>query len=256
MALLATIACAIVTAPVHAQPPADDTTRARELFRRGVDAADAGRWEDARALFEETYALLPRPQVLLNLAGARAQTGRLVAAVEAYARVESGEGGASDALREAARDARAMLEPRVPRLVVDFHGTLVEGDVVQLDEGTLPSADDRDELRIDPGRHAVMVTRGGVEVLREDFRLYEGERLRLDLRVSDDAHRGVESETELPPLQIPTRRREEWFESPIFWTIVGIVAAGAVGIGVAVAVSDEDEEPFVGNLEPGTIRVR
>lgn len=250
------LACAIAAAPVHAQPLAADEARARELFRRGVDAADAGRWEDARALFEETYALLPRPQVLLNLAGARAQTGRLVAAVDAYARVESAEGGASAALREAARDARAMLEPRVPRLVVDFHGTLLEGDVVALDEGALPSADDRGELRIDPGRHAVIVTRGGLEVLREDFRLYEGERLRLDLRVSEDAHRAPEPARELPPLQIPTRREEPWFESPIFWTVVGIVAAGAVGIGVAVAVGREDEDPFVGNLEPGTIRVR
>lgn len=221
------------------------------LFQQGVEAADSGRWDEARALFAETYELLPRPQVLLNLAGALAQTGRIVAAVDAYRRVEALGDAASEPLREAARSARTMLEPRLAYLQLDFHDTLAEGDDVQLDDVPLARGTRGDERAMDPGRHSIVVRRDGVEVLREDFRLYEGERLRLDLR-APEPEPSLE-ETPVEPLRAPTRDDTEWFESPIFWTVLGVVVAGSVAIGVAVAV-DDTEEPFVGNL--GAVRVR
>lgn len=245
---LAVLLCTLTPAIGRAQD-ADDGTRARELFRRGVEAAEAGDWEEARARFTETYAMLPRPQVLLNLAGALAQTGRLTAAAEAYAQLTSGALDVPEEIALAARDALAILDARIPRLTLGIAGALTD-DVVRLDELVLAPGERDGEHAVDPGRHAVIVLRAGDELTREDFRLYEGERLQLDLRVPDPPAPAQERRPTPARVEDP----EEWWESPIFWTIAGVVVAG--GVGIAVAVSIQPEAPFVGNLPPGTISVR
>lgn len=240
--------CALLAISSRAGAQDDDDGRARALFAEGVAAADAGRWEDARARFEATYALLPLPQVLLNLAGAQAQTGRLTSAAESYRRViESGD-DAPDTLRDAARLALGALEPRIPRLVLRLRGAVLEDDRVRLDETVLPPDELEGERPLDPGRHSLVLERGGDELVRQDFRLYEGERLRLDLRVPAPPP----PPTEVPPPEVP--EGDEWWESPVFWAIVGIVVAGGIAIGIAVSIGSE--EPFVGNLDPGAIGVR
>ncbi|MDQ3038044.1 MAG: hypothetical protein M3Y87_36960, partial [Myxococcota bacterium] len=172
----------------------------------------------------------------------------LTSAAESYRRLIERGDDAPETLREAARRALLALEPRVPRLVLRLLGTVLRDDRVRLDE-TLLSPGERDgERPLDPGRHSVVVERGGDELVREDFRLYEGERLRLDLRVPDARPAAA------PTATAPEGDGEQWWESPVFWALVGIVVAGGVAIGIGVSIGSD--EPFVGNLGPGAITVR
>jgi hypothetical protein len=60
----------LMTAQVSAQSDAAD---GRREFRAGVDAAEAGNWDSARARFERAFALTQRPIILLNLAAVHAE---------------------------------------------------------------------------------------------------------------------------------------------------------------------------------------
>src|SRR4051794_32606537 len=89
--LCAAASWSLVVCPVSAQqtPTASEaspteTALARELVQRGVDAIHARRWEEARDDFSRAYQIIPRPEILLNLATAQAQTGHLVEAAESY----------------------------------------------------------------------------------------------------------------------------------------------------------------------------
>jgi len=63
------------TAPVETETETEDPERvARELFRQGRDAYTAGRFEDARELFQRSYDLSGRPGLLYNIAQAAERT--------------------------------------------------------------------------------------------------------------------------------------------------------------------------------------
>lgn len=231
-----------------------DEEGARAAFARGVDAADAGRWEVARDAFEEAYRLWPRPTILLNLAGARVQTGHLVSGADAYRAILS-EAGAPKPIRMAAHDALLALEVRIPRLELRILD-MTDADEITLDERPIEAGPQMQPLELEPGRHTVRVSRGGEELRVEEFRLAERERLRLDLRLPR-ARTGSISlvpDTSAGTAGADGEDREEVWESPIFWTIVGVVVGGAVALGVGLSLSDES--PFAGNLMPGSIEIR
>ncbi|MFW5741283.1 MAG: tetratricopeptide repeat protein [Myxococcota bacterium] len=66
------------------QPPptAEDLTKARELFRKGLEAFQRGQYEDARDAFEAAYHIAPRHQLLYNLAQVEWKLGNKAAACE------------------------------------------------------------------------------------------------------------------------------------------------------------------------------
>ncbi len=71
-----------LTKPPPAAPvdPAVVREQARDLFKRGVTAYDAGRYADAADLFGRAYALKPHPTVLQNLAQSEYMAGKFEAA--------------------------------------------------------------------------------------------------------------------------------------------------------------------------------
>jgi len=209
---------------------------ARAAFSEGVAATERGEWEQARQSFERAYALVREPLILFNLAGAQSQTGHLVAAAASYHRfIDQAIGAAAEHVDEA-RSALAGVEARIAHARVRAPN-LAPGDVVQLDDRELARASVRERLPVDPGSHELVVLRDGRTIGRASFRVTEGAEREVALAVPrrPRAVRVVHETTTV-------------WESPVFWTIVGVVLVGAgVTVGV-VATQGSTQEPYTGTL--------
>lgn len=180
-------AVSLLTAAASAQDSAvseADRARARELFQEGVTHLDASEWEAAREKFEQAYALVHEPSILLNLAQAQVESGQLMEGAESYRRfldeVRTGR------LARHRRDAQAALtavEARLPRLRVNAPA-LQEGDVITLDGRPFERAQLGTDVRLAPGEHLLLVRRGDETWANEGFTLEERERRTIDLALT------------------------------------------------------------------------
>ena len=161
----------------HAQPgpSASETALAREQYRDGMTHAEAGRWPAAYAAFSRAYSLVRRPLVLLNLAGAEEQIGRLVESAEHYRQfLREVTTGREAQQRSVAEQGLARVEPRIPRarfMLAAARNT----DTYLLDDAALATAAMGTALPLDPGAHTLVVTNAEREIGRVSFTLREGE---------------------------------------------------------------------------------
>ncbi len=204
----------LALAPSFARAQADE---ARDLFERGVVAADAA--DDARAieLFERSVALVPRASTFFNLGVALRRARRIDAAIDAFERFVEHAGDDVDAARrdEAARllaELRAIgavLEVRVPpRAHVEVDGE---------DMGRGPTL----VLDVAAGDHEVTARLPDRAPRTERVSVARGERRRLEIAL--DAPAGTPSHDALGALDVAT--------------IIGGALAGvslAIGIGASV----------------------
>lgn len=241
----------------HAQR-ASEAVLAREQFRAGVAAARDGRWEEAAEAFQRSYELSPRPLSLLNLAGAYAQTERLVEAVEAYRMFLMERQGVTARMRTDAEAQLADLEPRIPRARIVVAG-IAEGDVVMLDEYELSTASLEQPLPVNPGSHTVMLTRGEQEPIVVPFTIDEGATRDVLVDAStltvartgplDGRPRTREGPGDEPPAGTPL------VEDPIFWLVVVGAALVAGGVVTGVVLGTQTAPTTIGNLPPGQIAI-
>lgn len=230
--------------PGRGDPAPAELGAARDLFQEGLAAAHDERWEEARAAFERSLAIVERPSTLLNLAGAQAQTGRVVEAAATYrrfleiatAREERHRPGAESALRE--------VEARIAHVTVEAEGA-DRDDRAELDGAAIGLGE---PIAIDPGAHEAVVLRGDEVIGRRSFSVAGGETTTVSLalrapRSDDDA-----------ALPDPTPAPGE--DLTWVWVGVGIGAAVVVGvaIGVGVAVGTSGPSYYGGNLGDGMIR--
>jgi hypothetical protein len=80
-----------------------------DAFSKGTALFDRGEWAEARAAFEEAYALAPRPVLLFNIASTYRREGKLVEARDYYQRFLAARSG-NDALEEIARTVIATID--------------------------------------------------------------------------------------------------------------------------------------------------
>jgi hypothetical protein len=243
-------------APAHAQSwLADQRAEARRAFERGVEAARAGRWRDARDEFQRSHKLVPSTVTLLNLAGSQVNNGELVAGYETYRSILAAPSDAKDHVPDIERVV-GELETRIPTLRI----VCVQSDprqVVQLDGKTLATQDAAGrDIRVNPGTHHVVLSRPGQAVVQHDVTLGEGQTLALDLdqvcalceasRVADEAQmRKVPPPVTVPALaplpaddgsQVPRHRA-------LIWSSLGVSVAGLGLLGVVgpLALKANDE---------------
>lgn len=97
-----------VTSSMVSVAAAQDTTRARDLFVRGVAAYEAGRLDEAADLLGQADAILPSPELAYNIGRVYERMGRVEEAERYYRRY----------LRDAAPDdaVRADVEARIAGL--------------------------------------------------------------------------------------------------------------------------------------------
>lgn len=215
---------------------------AARLFRSGVQAARAGRWDEARQAFARSYETAAVPVTLFNLAGAQAELGQLVEAAESYRRfLPDSLRGRARRHREEAQAALARLEARIPRARVDVQGeqpgdrVLLDGEVIA--ELTL--------VPLDPGTHRFQVIREGRPVADRTIELPEGQTrsVRLDV-VSPLALRETDAS---PDRDADDERGPPLWQSPWLWSGVGAVVLVGVGVALGVTLGTTEPEPFEGN---------
>ncbi len=171
----AAVAPTRAAAQVSTEPDAATLEQARERFREGVVAAEAGRWDVARDLFRSVLAVRSAPLVHFNYAIACRNTGQVVLAIEHFRRFVLDPSVASDATRiAAARTEIAELTGRLAHLRVVVSGDVPQGFI--LDTHSEDVALLGQEIAVDPGPHVVAVQgRGGDRQTVETPGFAEGE---------------------------------------------------------------------------------
>jgi PEGA domain len=153
LACLICLAQAATSPSVFAQTAGTDpqVVQARARFEEGIKAYDAGRYEQARLAFLQTYALKKDPGVLLNLAFASVKSGHALDGqkyfkqylADAPSTATKERGAASDGLKEAEGALGRIEVTGPPKGVV-----LVDG----VEVGAAPLAE---PVAVDPGEHAI-----------------------------------------------------------------------------------------------------
>lgn len=244
--------------------PLETRVTARSLFDDGLRAAQLARWSEAREAFERSYALVPRPITLLNLAGALVQSNRMLEGAEAYRRfLREAEGDPAARHRAAAEAALADVESRIPTLRIRLDGSTA-GDRVLLDGRAIEAASLQSPIALDPGRHVVSVVRGGSAVRSASVDVAERERASvvLDVRAREAPRSGEigdgpsmpargegRGEGQLRRPRPRTRSSPSMLESPWLWTIVGAVVIGG-SVAVGIVATQPSREPTSGDIPP------
>jgi len=233
----------------HAQS-ASEVAAARRLFRQGIAAAREDDWETARRHFARSYGIAPRESTLLNLAGAQAQTGRLVDAAESYRRFIREASGRSERLVPRAREALEELEPRLAHLTITAPSA-TDGDAVTLDDDELPRAALGVELPVDPGAHHVAWARSGARLDEQRVELAEGEHRAVTLEVAS----GPATASVPPEALVADPPDDDGGDDTalIVGLTLGGVAAVAIGVIVGVVVAVDSAGPHQGDLGMGVV---
>jgi hypothetical protein len=167
--------------------PTAEELAAREAFGRGVHALDESRFAEAAAAFEQSYSLNPAPVAQFNLAFAYRGLGRHLDAIATLERFLQSPGNTPADRVQAGRVELESLRATIARLRV----TCVPSTAAVLVDGRPATVTDDGAILLDPGRHAVELSRDGFRPQRREIVLAPGanESLSVTLAVIDDAGR-------------------------------------------------------------------
>ncbi len=241
--LALTVALAIAATAAGARAQSDDAERtaaARALFEQGMRAVDEGDWQTAADRLGRSQALRSSPVVRYNLALALSELGRLVEASEHLRAVQRESEEGSDVHRLAGERLEAIL-PRFGRLVIEVAGPR-ETVEVQLDGAPVPDALIGVAHPADPGAHHVTMRRGDEELAGQDVTVTSGQLASVSFvapppPTPEEAARAGLIESSPPPS--PGIETQWWF-----WTILGVVVAGAI-VAIAIAATPPQYPPYV-----------
>jgi hypothetical protein len=152
----------------HAQDQV--TTMARERFVEGVKAYDAGRYEEARTLFLQAYALKRHPAVLLNLGQSELKSGEVEAGGNHLQQFLRDHKEATEDQKKAARQGIADAQKRTGFAIVIVDS---DGADVSIDGETVGKSPLLDPVFVAPGPHKVSATVGG-KTASADFNAKRG----------------------------------------------------------------------------------
>jgi hypothetical protein len=221
---------------------------ARELAKQGLQAYDAGRYEEAVEKLSKAYQVVHVPTLAVDEARALVKVGKLLAASELYldatriAKERSWQSSQEDAQRDAEKE-RVELLPRIPRLRINIKGAAPADVTVSIDGVAVPQALFDTEQLVDPGERQVEGLRG-TEVVKQAVSVKESEHAQVTL-IFATAGAGaaarvasVPSQPEKPgqsnaaiPLTAsspPVDRKKGSSQALFGWVSVGVGGAGLV----------------------------
>jgi hypothetical protein len=156
---LSVTAPALLAAPlVHAQGTDPVTEVARQRYEDGVEAFDAGRFEDARAAFLHAYALKRHPAVLLNLGQSELRSNHPEDAGMHLQQFLREMPSASPDQKAAAEKGIADAKKKTGFIVVLVDAN---GADVQIDGNSVGKAPLLNVVFVKPGPHVVSATYAG-----------------------------------------------------------------------------------------------
>lgn len=173
----------------RAEPSAEDRATARQLAIEGYQALKDKSYELAVDRYKRADELVHAPTLLVDMARALTELGRLVEAREAYQRVVR-EGVASDApgswqkALDAAEKGSAELEPRLSWVTITVTGA--DEPQVAIDGVPLSSAALGVKRAIDPGPRNITAEAEGFLKAEGSVSLGEGETGEVELSLERD----------------------------------------------------------------------
>lgn len=168
----------LVSSAAFSQTAAVST--AREIAKQGLDAYDAGQYDEAAQKLTQAYAVVKVPTLALYTARALVKVNKLVEASEIYLQATRLAAAGSDqatqeqAQKDAAKE-RVQLLSRIPTLVIQIEGATPEDVSVTIDGTDVPQALWSSGQMVNPGAHAVVAKRGE-QTVEQEANLAEGER--------------------------------------------------------------------------------
>ena len=214
MVIVRSLVAISVVLPIAAA--AQNPPEAERLFIEGRALLTAGKPEEACAKFEQSLAKDPRQiGVLMNLGLCNERAGKIASALRLYQEAfdRAVEANLQNA-RELAQDQINKLAAKVPVVALNYAGARLPGQKLVIDDEVI--ANERTEVRLDPGPHDLVLTAPG--------RVAYEKKLHLDV--------GSRTTIELPMLEVPKSR-------VVARRVSGRRLGGAIaafgGLGVALA---------------------
>ena len=218
---------------------------AREIAKQGIEAFDAGDYEEAAAQLGKAYGVVKVPTIALFRARALAKLGRLVEASELYheastLQVEMGQRVQQEQAQRAAKAEREELMPRIPKLTVRVEGAELGEVSFRLDDAEVPAVLLEAGHAVDPGEHTLTGQRGD-EVATQSVSLEEGARETVTLRFEGGkrggAGKGRGSSTGVP---VEDQGAARSWQRPTGYALLGLGGVGLV-VGTISAVGTKNK---------------
>src|SRR4051812_16630546 len=137
-----------------------DSDRANSLFKKGKVAFNAGKYEDALRIYSEAWTLKQSPDIAANLAQTESELGKHRDAAEHFS-FALGHllPSSTDEQQQALAEGLAQEKKEIGSL----HVTLEPADsTLKIDDAAV-SVPPNGDIFLEPGEHAVSVTREGYE---------------------------------------------------------------------------------------------
>lgn len=219
---------------------ADEIADAEALFNQAKELRDAGNYEAACPMFEDSQRLDPQLGTLINIADCYEKLGKWATAWARYkAAIEIAEKRGDDRIHFV-QEGKERVEPKVPKVVVAVSSAAEE---LTIERGgvTLSSTMYGVELPVDPGTVPVTISRGDTVLETRQVEAREGEvaRLELDLAAIAAAHPPPpDPEPAIETVRVPAQPYDPTHRN--IGIIVGAVGATAVlvagGLEIAALV--------------------
>jgi hypothetical protein len=179
----ATPATGETPAPTAAEPSAPvaaplAATEYDALVFRALAEYDAGRWDEARALFERAHAIDPTARTLRTIGMAAFNQADYVGALR---HLEMALVDTRKPLTDEQRTHVLSLIDRSSRMVGRYRVRLSPSGASILVDGAAPALLSEDELLVVPGKHLLRVTALGHHPLERTLETRGGERQKLEL---------------------------------------------------------------------------
>lgn len=242
---------ALAASAAHAQAP--EATPATEVaeppgYREAVDQAiaeyEAGRFAEARALFERAHSLFPNARALRGLGMTEFELRNYPTSIY-Y--LEQALASPSKPLLNELRTETEQLLSRARTFVGRVELAIDPPGATIVLNGTTVQPGPENALNLSVGDYTLQVSAPGHGTEKRQLRIAGGE----EQTVTVELPKNVEVLAPVAPAPgvqaAPAERDESVLASPWLWAAVGVIVAGAaVGVGFAVAGGDTEAVAPIG----------
>jgi tetratricopeptide (TPR) repeat protein len=235
--------------PPAAEPTQEQRDAARDAYTRGQALFAQSKYEEALVAFEQAYAAVPNPVVLLSLAECSVRLGKLDEAEATFQRYLSARPDAPDRADIEAKIAELRATPSILALNTKPTGAAVKLDGV--DTGKVTPV----ELTVTPGSHRVDVALAGHLPLSESVEIKIGGRHELQIALQPAPAAPPPEPVVKAPAPPPPAPRDSDPTAALWVTSIvgaaGLVTGTVLGFMVLAERSDYDASPTEASADRG-----
>jgi hypothetical protein len=195
-------------------------------FETAVGFFDEKNYGAALAEFLESYALVPNDALFYNIGVCYYETGKYTAALEAFDKFLAWSGGGLDPKIKAKVEVfKAKIDGKIGYLVVKSDQ---EGAVLEVDGGSGHALPLDDPLPMDPGIHAIAVSKEGFETRKEEFTIASKKTVVLEVTLEAAGKPEAAGKAAAPP-PVEKKKEKAKGKKPLRWLALALGGGGALG---------------------------